>query len=164
MAESGWRFTATSDASFHDGSQRAVSDGCPIVELSLLSEPALTGKEIKQLVGQVAQILEQYYFNIYELQLLFLVGKCSDILKTDSDTNPLDKLPAILKKDLDKNLCVCNEVPKINIINAIVNGGTTVDAIKKQTYATMGSGCCIQQIERLIECLSAPTSRKKSGR
>jgi len=73
--------------------------------------------------------------------------------KINPATNPLDKLPAILKKNLDKNLCVCNEVPKMDIINAIVNGATTVAEVKKQTYATMGSGCCTQQIERLIECL-----------
>jgi NAD(P)H-nitrite reductase large subunit len=77
-------------------------------------------------------------------------------LKADPDTNPLDKLPAILKQDLDKNLCVCMDVPKMDIINAIVNGATTVEEVKKKTYATMGSGCCIQQVERLIECLCAP--------
>ena len=74
--------------------------------------------------------------------------------------NPLDKLPRILKTNLDKNLCVCNEVPKMDIINAIVNGATTVEEIKKQTYATMGSGCCKQQVERLIECLCSPDTRK----
>jgi len=81
----------------------------------------------------------------------------SHTLKTDPATNPLDKLPPILKQNLDKNLCVCNEVLKIDIINAIVNGATTVEEVKKQTYATMGSGCCTQQIERLIECLCSPT-------
>jgi NAD(P)H-nitrite reductase large subunit len=74
-------------------------------------------------------------------------------LKTDLYANPLDKLPPILKQDLDKNLCVCNDVPMMDIINAIINGATTVEEVKKQTYATMGSGCCIQQVERLIECL-----------
>ena len=74
-------------------------------------------------------------------------------MKTDPVTDPLDKLPSILKKNLDKNLCVCNEVVKMDIINAIVNGATTVAEIKKQTYATMGSGCCTKQVERLIECL-----------
>jgi len=49
----------------------------------------------------------------------------------------------------------------MDIINAIVNGATTVEAVKKQTYATMGSGCCIQQVERLIECLSAPEPRRR---
>jgi hypothetical protein len=61
-------------------------------------------------------------------------------LKTDLDTNPLDKLPPILKKNLDKNLCVCNDVPKMDIINAIVNGATTVEEVKKQTYATIVIG------------------------
>ncbi len=65
----------------------------------------------------------------------------------------LERLPPILKKDLNKNLCVCNEVSRIDIINAIVQGATSVEAIKKKTYATMGTGCCIQQVERLIECL-----------
>jgi len=74
-------------------------------------------------------------------------------LKTDPATNPVDKLPAILKKNLRRNLCTCNEVLKIDIINAIINGATTVDEIKKQTFATMGSGCCTQQIEKLIEYL-----------
>ena len=82
-------------------------------------------------------------------------------MKTDSAKNPLDKLPRILKKDLDKNLCVCNEVLKMDIINAIVNGATTVAEVKKQTYATMGSGCCAQQVERLIECLCSPEMKKK---
>ena len=74
-------------------------------------------------------------------------------MKIDTVKNPLDKLPPILKKNLDRNLCVCNEVLKMDIINAIVNGAATVEEIKKQTYATVGSGCCTQQVERLIECL-----------
>ncbi|MFK5947256.1 MAG: (2Fe-2S)-binding protein [Methylococcales bacterium] len=77
-------------------------------------------------------------------------------LKIESVTNPLDKLPAILKKNLHRNLCTCNEVPKMDIINAIVNGATTVSEIKKQTYATLGSGCCTQQVKRLIDCLCSP--------
>ena len=82
-----------------------------------------------------------------------LFRKRIDLLKADRETNPMDKLPPILKQQLDKNLCVCNEVPKMDIINAIVAGATTVEEVKKQTYATMGSGCCIQQVERLIKCL-----------
>ena len=81
-------------------------------------------------------------------------------MKTDSATNPLDKLPAILKKDLDQNLCVCNDVTKMDIINAIVNGATTVAEVKKQTYATDGSGCCTRQVERLIECLCSPKTAR----
>ena len=52
----------------------------------------------------------------------------------------------------------------MDIINAIVNGATTVEEIKKQTYATMGTGCCRQQVERLIECLCAPETRKRRRR
>lgn len=86
------------------------------------------------------------------------------ILKTDSNSNPLDKLPHILKQDLDKNLCTCMDVPKMDIINAIVNGATTVAAVKQQTYACTGAGCCEQQVERLIECLTAPAVKKRSKR
>ena len=82
-------------------------------------------------------------------------------MKTNPATNPLDKLPSILKKNLDKNLCVCNEVPKMDIINAIVNGATTVAEVRKKTYATMGSGCCTQQVERLIECLFSKEEKEK---
>ncbi len=81
-------------------------------------------------------------------------------MNINSTTNPLDKLPSILKKNLDRNLCICNEVLKIDIINAIANGATTVADIKKQTYATTGSGCCTQQVERLIECLCSSETDK----
>jgi bacterioferritin-associated ferredoxin len=46
----------------------------------------------------------------------------------------------------------------MDVINAIINGASTVDEVKSQTYATMGSGCCVQQVGRLIECLCAPES------
>jgi len=80
--------------------------------------------------------------------------------QTTQNTDLLDKLPPILKKNLHKNLCTCNEVLKIDIINTIANGATTVAEIKKQTYATTGSGCCVQQVERLIECLCPPEKKK----
>ena len=82
-------------------------------------------------------------------------------MKINPVTNPLAKLTPVLKKDLDRNLCVCNEVLKMDIINAIVNGATTVAEIKKQTYATAGIGCCTQQVERLIECLCSPEMEKQ---
>jgi len=63
-------------------------------------------------------------------------------MKTDSTINSLDKTPDILKNDLDRNLCVCNEVVKSDIIKAITNGATTVEEVQKQTYATDGIGCC----------------------
>ena len=82
-------------------------------------------------------------------------------MKKESCMHPLDRLPPILKKDLDKNLCTCNEVPRIDIINAIANGATTVEAVRKETYATMGTGCCTQQVERLIECICLPEKRRR---
>ncbi|MDH5612116.1 MAG: (2Fe-2S)-binding protein [Gammaproteobacteria bacterium] len=81
-------------------------------------------------------------------------------MKNNPTKNPLDKLPPILKKNLNRDLCTCNQVVKMDIINAIVNGATTVAEVKKQTYATMGSGCCTQQVERLIECLCSPDTDK----
>jgi len=81
-------------------------------------------------------------------------------MKIDHVTNPLDKLPPILKKNLDQNLCTCNEVLRMDIINAIANGATTVEEIKKQTYATVGIGCCTQDVDRLIECLCSPEKEK----
>ena len=76
-------------------------------------------------------------------------------------TDPLDKLPAVLKQDLDKNLCTCMDVPKMDIINAIVKGATTLDAVKNETYAATGAGCCEHDIERLIECLCSPEPRRR---
>jgi len=64
-----------------------------------------------------------------------------------------NKLPPLLQKNLTKNLCVCNDVPKIDIINAITNGAHSLEQIKVKTYASEGNECCKQQIERLIECL-----------
>ncbi len=74
-------------------------------------------------------------------------------MKIDPIINPLDKLPEILKNDLDQNLCTCNDVLKMDIINAIANGARTVEDVKNKTYATNGIGCCTRQVERLIECL-----------
>jgi len=67
----------------------------------------------------------------------------------------VDTLPEILQRDLDTNLCVCNEVPKIEIIKTIVNGANSLEEVKNKTYATDGNGCCKRQVERLIECLSS---------
>ena len=74
-------------------------------------------------------------------------------MKSNFVKNPLDKLPDILKRNLDKNLCICNEVPKMDVIDAIANGATTVDEVRNITYATCGNGCCTRQVVRLIECI-----------
>lgn len=80
-------------------------------------------------------------------------------MKIDTATNPLEKLPRILRQKLDKNLCTCNDVVKMDIINAILNGATTVEEVRIETYASMGTGCCKQQIERLIELLGSPEAK-----
>ncbi|KUJ74705.1 (2Fe-2S)-binding protein [Thiomicrospira sp. XS5] len=67
----------------------------------------------------------------------------------------LDKLPDILQKDLDENLCVCNGILKRDIIDAIEAGANTLDAVRNQTYATDGNGCCKRQVQRLVECLTS---------
>lgn len=97
-------------------------------------------------------------YSTAKIQMLYIIPSNDrmNVLKTVTESNPLDKLPPVLRENLDKNLCTCNEVAKIDIINAIVNGAATVEAVKIQTYATMGAGCCIQQVERLIECLCGP--------
>lgn len=66
----------------------------------------------------------------------------------------LQKLPAILQKDLDETLCVCNQVLKVRIIDAIEQGAHTLEAVQRQTGATDGNGCCKRQVQRLIECLT----------
>jgi len=97
-----------------------------------------------------------YHIPLFDCSL----NKAVHTLSVDPPENPLDKLPPILKKNLRRNLCVCNEVLKIDIINAIVDGATTVAEVRRQTYATMGSGCCEQQVKRLIECLCEPEEEK----
>lgn len=67
--------------------------------------------------------------------------------------NALAKLPDILKKDLDSNLCVCNEVLKMDIIESIAQGAMSTEEVRRQTYATDGNGCCKHDVKRLIECV-----------
>ena len=65
----------------------------------------------------------------------------------------LNKLPDILKKDLDQNLCVCNQVIKRDVIQAIVDGADSVEKVCAKTYASDGNGCCRHQIRGLIAAL-----------
>ncbi|MDX1796910.1 MAG: (2Fe-2S)-binding protein [Hydrogenovibrio sp.] len=66
----------------------------------------------------------------------------------------LNKLPEILKKDLDSNLCVCNEVIKADIIQAIESGAHSIEEVRRRTYASDGNGCCQRQIQRLLDYLA----------
>lgn len=65
----------------------------------------------------------------------------------------LSKLPDILKKDLEQPLCVCNQVIKLDIIQAIVMGADSLEQVQKQTYASDGTGCCRRQVESLLKHL-----------
>ena len=64
--------------------------------------------------------------------------------------NPMDRLPDFHLKTLERNLCVCNEVPKITVVNAIIEGATSVAEVREKTYATDGNGCCRVQVEFLL--------------
>ncbi len=73
--------------------------------------------------------------------------------------NPLDKLPEILTKNIEKNLCVCNEVPKKQVINAIASGAESTEEVKELTFATGGNGCCTRQVQRLIDLIHETESK-----
>jgi len=74
------------------------------------------------------------------------------IMNIPSDDR-LARLPEHHLNSLQKNLCVCNEVPKINVVNAILEGATTVPKVRELTGASDGNGCCRLQIEFLIKYL-----------
>lgn len=65
----------------------------------------------------------------------------------------LNKLPDFHRDSLDRNLCVCNEVAKRNVIAAIIEGADTVAKIREKTYASDGNGCCKNQLQRFIDYL-----------
>ncbi len=69
--------------------------------------------------------------------------------------DPLAKLPEILTRNIEKNLCVCNEVPKKIVIKAIAQGAETTEEVKEITFATGGNGCCTRQVQRLIDLIHA---------
>ncbi len=75
-------------------------------------------------------------------------------MNKDPSSEVLDKLPELLKRDLDRNLCTCNEVLRIDVINAIADGATTLEAVKRETYAADGNGCCTRQVQLLIDHIS----------
>lgn len=62
-------------------------------------------------------------------------------------------LPDLLKRDLDQPLCVCNQVIKRTIIEAIAQGADSLQKVQQQTYASDGTGCCKRQIQALIDTI-----------
>jgi len=81
-------------------------------------------------------------------------SQANESTKSVSTKEPV-KLPRLLTENLSRNVCVCYDVPKKDIIEAFNRGAKTVDAISNQTYACQGSGCCKLQVERLVEALNA---------
>ncbi|BCN93747.1 hypothetical protein THMIRHAM_15320 [Thiomicrorhabdus immobilis] len=77
--------------------------------------------------------------------------------------NPQDALPRELTKNLSKNLCVCYDVTKQEVIDTIKQGAKTLEEVSNKTYACQGSGCCIRQVERLIELLHPSSSQPSSA-
>ena len=71
---------------------------------------------------------------------------------TENGSEP-DKLPRLLTQNLSRNVCVCYDVPKQDIIDAFKRGAKTFDALSNQTYVCQGSGCCKTQVEKLLVVL-----------
>ena len=67
----------------------------------------------------------------------------------------LEKLPDNLKQDLDNYLCLCNGVTRSEVIHAICEGADTFIKVRAKTYASAGNACCREEIEELLECLTA---------
>jgi NAD(P)H-nitrite reductase large subunit len=62
-------------------------------------------------------------------------------------------LPDLLKRDLDQPLCVCNQVMKRSIIDAIAQGADNLQKVQQKTYASDGTGCCKRQVQALIDTI-----------
>lgn len=65
----------------------------------------------------------------------------------------LAKLPELLKRDLDQPLCVCNQVTKRVVIEAISQGADSLQQVQQGTFASDGTGCCKRQIQALINAI-----------
>lgn len=55
------------------------------------------------------------------------------------------------QKSPKRNLCVCYDVPKEEVMKAIENGADTFEKVSAKTYACQGAGCCERLIYRLLE-------------
>ncbi|MBF6057755.1 MULTISPECIES: (2Fe-2S)-binding protein [Thiomicrorhabdus] len=56
-----------------------------------------------------------------------------------------------LQKSPQRSLCVCYDVPKIDIMQAIENGADSIAGVTAKTYGCQGSQCCERQVQRLID-------------
>jgi len=64
-------------------------------------------------------------------------------------------LPEVLTRDLDQPLCVCNQVIKRAVIEAIAAGADSLQKVQQRTYASDGTGCCKRQVQALIDAIHA---------
>ncbi|MBO1924857.1 (2Fe-2S)-binding protein [Thiomicrorhabdus sp. 6S3-12] len=70
------------------------------------------------------------------------------------------------QKNPKRNLCVCYDVPKEEVMQAIEKGASSLEEVSSQTYACQGAGCCERQVERLLEFYRAqeqPAEDKESN-
>ncbi len=59
-----------------------------------------------------------------------------------------DRIPVPTEK---KIICTCKQVTDVDIEEAVLEGATTLDLVKKKTTAGTGCGTCIADIEKIIE-------------
>lgn len=57
------------------------------------------------------------------------------------------------KNEQDYVVCGCNNVWRDEIVKAIEQGATTVEAIKEKTLASTGCGTCQPEVERILKDL-----------
>lgn len=55
------------------------------------------------------------------------------------------------QKSPQRNLCVCYDVPKIDMMKAIEKGADTIEKITAKTYGCQDARCCERQVQRLID-------------
>lgn len=56
--------------------------------------------------------------------------------------------------DNNEIICICNQITRGTIVNAIANGATTVEDVRKQTTASAGAcrgGRCLKKIQAIID-------------
>ncbi|CAN8139556.1 (2Fe-2S)-binding protein [uncultured Thiomicrorhabdus sp.] len=67
------------------------------------------------------------------------------------------------QKSPKRNLCVCYDVPKEEVMKAIEAGADTFEKVSAKTYACQGAGCCERLIYRLLEFHQAHQKEQASS-
>lgn len=74
----------------------------------------------------------------------------------------LETLPETITRNLSRNLCVCYDVPRQEVIECILQGANTWEEVSDKTYACQGSGCCERQVKRLVEQINELKAQNSS--